>query len=93
LLVFDRRFVGFTTDLRGLRRRLSLTVFLMERRQSARQKLEALKTAEIAYNTATKPHVPPSFLSEVVKVGFSIAKVSGDENAISQWSLRSPQQK
>jgi tetratricopeptide (TPR) repeat protein len=57
------------------------------------RKLEALKTAEIAYNTATKPHVPPSFLSEVVKVGFSIAKVSGDENAISQWSLRSPQQK
>ena len=56
------------------------------------RKIEALKTAEIAYNTVTKPHVPPSFVSEVVNVGLSIAKVSGDENAISQWSLRSPQQ-
>jgi tetratricopeptide (TPR) repeat protein len=56
------------------------------------RKIEALKTAEIAYNTATKPHVPPSFQSEVVNMGLSIAKVSGDESAISQWSLRSPQQ-
>ena len=53
--------------------------------------LEALKTAEIAYDTAAKPHVPPSFLSEISKVGFAIAEASGDENAISKWSLRSPQ--
>jgi hypothetical protein len=56
------------------------------------RKLEGLQTAEIAYNTATRPHVPPSFLSEVVKVGLSIAKASGDENAISQWSVRGRQQ-
>ena len=62
-------------------------VYLREGRKS-----EALKTADIAYSTATKPHVPPSFLSEIVNVGLSIAKVSGDENAISEWSLRSPQQ-
>jgi len=55
------------------------------------RKLEALKSAESAYDTATKPHVPPSFLTEVVSVGLSIAKVSGDDNAISRWSLRSPQ--
>ena len=49
---------------------------------------EALKTAEMAYNAATKPHVRPSVLSEVVEVGRAIAQASGDENAISQWSLR-----
>jgi tetratricopeptide (TPR) repeat protein len=62
-------------------------VYLREERKS-----EALKTAEIAYNAVTKPHVPSSFLSEVVQVGLSIATACGDENAISQWSLRSAKQ-
>lgn len=62
-------------------------VYLREERA-----VDALKTAETAYNNAMKPHVPPSFLGEVVNIGLAIAKASGDENAISQWSLRGSQQ-
>jgi tetratricopeptide (TPR) repeat protein len=61
-------------------------VYLREGHQS-----EALKTAELAYSTAMKPHVPQSFLTQIINMGLSIAKVSGDENAISQWSLRASQ--
>ena len=43
---------------------------------------EALKTAELAYDEATQPHVSSAFVSEVVKVGRSIAQASGDEDAI-----------
>ena len=43
---------------------------------------EALKTAELAYYKATQPHVSSAFVSEVVKVGRSIAQASGDEDAI-----------
>jgi len=43
---------------------------------------EALKTAELAYDQATQPHVSSAFVSEVVKVGRSIAQASGDEDAI-----------
>ena len=57
------------------------------------RKTEALATAETAYETATKPQVPASFVSDVVMIGLAIAKASGDEKAISQWSLRTPQQK
>jgi tetratricopeptide (TPR) repeat protein len=62
-------------------------VYLREERA-----VDALKTVETAYNTATKPHVPPSFLGEVVNIGLAIARASGDKDAISQWSLRGPQQ-
>ena len=53
---------------------------------------EALKTAELAYDEATQPHVSSAFVSEVVKVGRSIAQASGDEDAITKWSQRSPRQ-
>jgi tetratricopeptide (TPR) repeat protein len=50
---------------------------------------EALKTAELAYDEATQPHVSSTFASEVVKVGRSVAQASGDEDAIAKWSKRS----
>jgi tetratricopeptide (TPR) repeat protein len=53
---------------------------------------EALKTAELAYDEATQPHVSSTFVSEVVKVGRSIAQASGDEDAVAKWSQRSPRQ-
>jgi tetratricopeptide (TPR) repeat protein len=53
---------------------------------------EALKTAELAYGEATRPHVQASFLNEVLKVGSSIAQQSEDESAIARWSQRSPRQ-
>jgi tetratricopeptide (TPR) repeat protein len=51
---------------------------------------EALKTAELAYGEAMRPHVQATFLNEVLKLGSSIAQQSGDENAIARWSQRSP---
>jgi tetratricopeptide (TPR) repeat protein len=60
-------------------------VYLREGRTS-----EALKTAELAYQEATRPHVQATFLNEVLKVGSSIAQQSGDEGAIARWSQRSP---
>jgi tetratricopeptide (TPR) repeat protein len=51
---------------------------------------EALKTAELAYEGVTRPHVQTTFLNEVVKIGNSIAQESGDEGAIAKWSQRSP---
>ena len=53
---------------------------------------EALKTAELAYDEATQPHVSSTFVSEVVKVGRAIAQASGDEDAVAKWSQRSPRQ-
>jgi ATP/maltotriose-dependent transcriptional regulator MalT len=53
---------------------------------------EALKTAEISYNTATQPHVPSTFLSEIGEIGLTIAQESGDEKAIALWLRRNPQQ-
>lgn len=63
-------------------------VFLREGRTT-----EALKTADLSYDGATQPHVAATFLNEVVKVGRSIAQISGDEDAIAKWSQRSPSQK
>ena len=60
-------------------------VYLREGRTS-----EALKTAELAYGEAMRPHVQATFLNEVLKVGTSIAQQSGDESAIARWSQRSP---
>jgi len=54
---------------------------------------EALKTADLAYAEGTRPHVPATFLNEVVRVGRSVAQVSGDEAAAAKWSQRSPSQK
>jgi tetratricopeptide (TPR) repeat protein len=51
---------------------------------------EALKTSELAYEAATRPHVQTTFLNEVLKVGSSIAQQSMDESAIKLWSQRSP---
>jgi len=53
---------------------------------------EALKTVELAYDEAAQPHVSSAFVSEVVKVGRSIAQASGDEDAVAKWSQRSPHQ-
>jgi len=53
---------------------------------------EALKTVELAYKEATRPHVQATFLNEVLKVGSAIAQQSGDEGAIAQWAKRSPGQ-
>ncbi|HET6844793.1 MAG TPA: hypothetical protein VFK06_24370 [Candidatus Angelobacter sp.] len=54
---------------------------------------DALKTSDTAWDTVMQPHVPSSFQSGVVKLGLAIAQASGDENAISEWTLRSSQQK
>ena len=62
-------------------------VYLREKRTA-----EALKTAELAYEEAAQPHVSSAFVSEVVKVGRSIAQVSGDEDAVAKWSQRSLRQ-
>ncbi len=62
-------------------------VYLRERHTA-----EALKTAELAYEEAIRPHVSATFLNEVVKVGTSIAQEGGDEAAIAKWSQRSPRQ-
>jgi tetratricopeptide (TPR) repeat protein len=81
----------YSGNLRGSRDR-SLAylaiVFLREGRAT-----EALKTADLSYDGATQPHVAAAFLKEVVKVGRSIAQVSGDEDAIAKWSKRTPSQK
>ena len=50
---------------------------------------EALKTAELAYNEATQPHVPSMLYNEVVKIGRSVAQASGDGAAAAKWSQRS----
>lgn len=50
---------------------------------------DALKTAELAYNDAARPHVPSVFYNEVVKVGRSIAQASGDKAADARWLERS----
>jgi tetratricopeptide (TPR) repeat protein len=62
-------------------------VYLRERRTA-----EALKTAELAYEEVIRPHVNATFLSEVVKVGSSIAQENGDEAAIAKWLQRSSRQ-
>ena len=60
-------------------------VYLREGRTS-----EALKAAELAYETVTRPHVQATFLNEVLRVGSSVAEQSGDEGAIARWSQRIP---
>jgi len=50
---------------------------------------DALKTTELAYAEAKKPNVSPSFVSEVVQIGRSIAQLTGDKDAIAKWSQRS----
>jgi len=50
------------------------TVYLREGR-----KAEAFKAAEVAYEEVIRPHVQATFLSEVVRVGISIAQASGDQ--------------
>jgi tetratricopeptide (TPR) repeat protein len=50
---------------------------------------DALKTVDLAYAEAKKPNVSPSFVSEVVLIGRSIAQVTGDKDAIAKWSQRS----
>lgn len=50
---------------------------------------DALKTVDLAYAEAKKPNVSPSFVSEVVNIGRSIAQVTGDKDAIAKWSQRS----
>jgi tetratricopeptide (TPR) repeat protein len=57
------------------------------------QMAEAVKTAELSYEEATQPHVPSTFLTEIVRLGRSVAEASGDEAAIAKWSKRNPSQK
>lgn len=49
---------------------------------------DALKAADMAYAEAKKPNVSPSFVSEVVQLGRSIAQAIGDKDAIAKWSQR-----
>jgi tetratricopeptide (TPR) repeat protein len=51
---------------------------------------EALKAADLAYETVTRPHVDATFVNEVLKVGSSVAQQSGNEGAIARWSQRIP---
>jgi tetratricopeptide (TPR) repeat protein len=51
---------------------------------------DALSTADLAFERATQPHVPKEFLKEVVKLGLLVAQASNDENAIQNWSSRTP---
>lgn len=53
---------------------------------------QALKTAELAYEEVTRPHVPAAFVNEVLQLGSSIAQQSGDESAVARWSQRRPRQ-
>ncbi len=53
---------------------------------------QALKTAELAYEEVTRPHVPAAFVNEVLQLGSSIAQQSGDESAVARWSQRKPRQ-
>ena len=50
---------------------------------------DALKTADLAYDEAKKPNVSPSFVSEVVQIGRSIAQATSDKGAIAKRSQRS----
>jgi tetratricopeptide (TPR) repeat protein len=50
---------------------------------------DALTTVDSAYTEAKKPNVSPSFVSEVVQIGRSIAQATGDIDAIAKWSQRS----
>lgn len=50
---------------------------------------DALQTVDLAYAEAKKPNVSPSFISEVVQIGRSIAQATGDKDAIAKWSQRS----
>jgi tetratricopeptide (TPR) repeat protein len=58
-------------------------VYLREERTT-----DALRTAELAYQEVTRPHVPASLVNEVVAVGSSIAQASTDKDAIAKWSQR-----
>jgi tetratricopeptide (TPR) repeat protein len=55
--------------------------------------VEALKTADLAYNVVTQPNVPPKFATEIVQVGRMIAQATGDEDAMAKWSQREPPEK
>jgi len=70
------------------RSRAYLAIVYLRERQTA----EALKNADLAYDEATKPNVRPSFLNEIVKIGSTIAQVSGDGVAIAKWSQRASSQ-
>jgi tetratricopeptide (TPR) repeat protein len=50
--------------------------------------LEAQNAAEQAYAEATRPHVPITFVKEVVTVGSSIAQQSGDVLGMAKWLWR-----
>jgi hypothetical protein len=75
-------------NLLGSKARSHVYLGIVYRREG--RTAEALKTAELAYNEATREHVPPTFYNEVVKIGRSIAKASGDGDAVAKWSQRSP---
>ena len=55
--------------------------------------VEALKTVDLAYDEATRPNVPSTFATEIVKVGSMIAQATGDEDARAKWSQRKPPEK
>ena len=55
--------------------------------------VEALKTVDLAYDEATRPNVPSTFATEIVKVGSMIAQAAGDEDARAKWSQRKPPEK
>src|SRR5581483_11859169 len=49
---------------------------------------DALKTVDFAFAEASQPNVSSTFLSNVIKIGRSIAQASGDKDAIAKWSQR-----
>ncbi len=77
---------GYAGHLRGSKSRTLAYLAIVYMREG--HTTEALATADLAYDQSTQPHVPASFLTEVVKVGRSIAFASGDNAAIAKWSQR-----
>lgn len=73
-------------DLRGSKSRSLAYLAIVYLREGDIK--EALATADLAYDQSSQPHVPTLFLTEVVKVGRSIAEASGDSAAITKWSER-----
>jgi hypothetical protein len=50
---------------------------------------DALATVDSAFAEANQPNVPSTVVSSIVKIGRSIAQVSGDKGAIAKWAQRS----
>lgn len=54
---------------------------------------EALDAADKAYDQATQANEAPDDLNQIVKTGIEIALISKDQDAMTRWSRRVPDQK